>query len=54
MLGGIGATELLIILGIVMILFGAKRVPELAKGLAESIRSFRSALSGRDDTTGGK
>lgn len=40
---GIGASELLLILLIVLILFGAKRVPELAKGLGSGIREFKKA-----------
>ena len=40
---GIGTTELLIISGIIMLLFGAKKLPQLARGLAESIREIRSA-----------
>jgi sec-independent protein translocase protein TatA len=48
-LGSIGVTELLVILGIVVLLFGAKRIPELAKGLGEGIRGFRGALRGEED-----
>ena len=40
---GIGVQELLLILFIVLILFGAKRVPELAKGLGKALREFRNA-----------
>ena len=40
---GIGAQELLLILFIVLILFGAKKVPELAKGLGTALREFRKA-----------
>ena len=49
---GIGAQELLLILFIVLILFGAKRVPELAKGLGKALREFRNAAKdiGLDDT----
>jgi sec-independent protein translocase protein TatA len=49
---GIGAQELLLILFIVLILFGAKRVPELAKGLGKALREFRKAakdIEGFDD-----
>ena len=48
---GIGFTEILIILLIVIILFGARRIPELAKGLGEGIRNFKTgiaATSGRN------
>ena len=40
---GIGAQELLLILFIVLILFGAKKVPELARGLGKALREFRNA-----------
>jgi sec-independent protein translocase protein TatA len=40
---GISAGNLLIILLIILILFGAKKVPELAKGLGSGIREFKKA-----------
>jgi len=40
---GIGIQELLVILFIVLILFGAKKVPELAKGLGNALREFKKA-----------
>ena len=43
---GLGTTELLIILGIVVVLFGAKRIPDLATGLGKGIRGFQRALRG--------
>jgi sec-independent protein translocase protein TatA len=39
--------ELVVILGIAMLLFGGKKIPELAKGLGEGIRNFKTAL--KDD-----
>ena len=45
MLGGLGMPELLIILVIVLLLFGAKRLPEAGAGLGKAIRSFKDALS---------
>ncbi len=44
-----GLTELLIILFIIILLFGAKRLPDLAKGLGGSIKNFKKGLSGEDD-----
>jgi sec-independent protein translocase protein TatA len=41
---GVGTTELLIILLVIFLLFGARRLPELGKGLGEGMRSFRDAL----------
>ncbi len=40
--------ELLVILGVAVLLFGGKKIPELAKGLGEGIRNFKSALNGGD------
>ena len=47
---GIGVQELLLILFIVLILFGAKKVPELAKGLGKALREFRNAAKDIDMT----
>ena len=49
-MGNLGVPELLIILGIVVLLFGTTRLPQLGKGLGESIRNFRQGLHGTDDT----
>ncbi len=46
---GIGTTELLVILGIVVVLFGARRLPELGSGMGQAIRNFKSGLSGKDE-----
>ncbi|MDQ6665675.1 MAG: Sec-independent protein translocase subunit TatA/TatB [Bryobacteraceae bacterium] len=43
-LGGLGMPELLVILGVGVLLFGGKKIPELAKGLGEGIRSFKTSL----------
>lgn len=42
-LGSIGTTEILVILFIVLLLFGAKKIPELARGLGRGIREFKDA-----------
>lgn len=39
----------MVILLLAFVLFGAKKVPELGKGLGEGIRNFRSAIKGGDD-----
>ena len=44
-----GGQELLIILAIVVLLFGAKKIPELAKGLGKGIKNFKSEM--KDDET---
>jgi sec-independent protein translocase protein TatA len=43
MFQGIGSTELLIIAAILLVLFGGKKLPELARGVGDSIREFRKA-----------
>jgi len=40
---GIGGTELILILVVVLVLFGAKKIPELAKGLGTGIKEFKKA-----------
>jgi sec-independent protein translocase protein TatA len=45
----IGPLEIAIVLVIVLIVFGPKRLPELGKSLGEGIRGFRGSLSGEDD-----
>jgi sec-independent protein translocase protein TatA len=44
--GGISVPELLIILAIVLLLFGASKLPETGKALGAGIRNFKKALSG--------
>ena len=41
---GLGIGELLIILVIVIVIFGAQRLPQIGQGLGEGIKNFRSAL----------
>ncbi|HSI04456.1 MAG: twin-arginine translocase TatA/TatE family subunit [Myxococcota bacterium] len=45
---GLGTSELLIILVIVMLVFGASRLPQLGRGLGEGMRSFKDAIKGED------
>ena len=49
MLPGVGPTELIIVLAIVLLLFGAKKIPELARGLGTGIREFKRGASGEAD-----
>lgn len=46
-----GPTELVIILFIVILLFGAKKLPELAQGLGKGIREFKKAANDVEDAT---
>ena len=44
----IGFPELIVILGVAVLLFGGKKIPEVAKGLGEGIRNFKNALKSED------
>jgi sec-independent protein translocase protein TatA len=46
---GIGTTELLVLLGIVVIIFGARRLPELGSGLGKAIKNFKAGVTGKDE-----
>ena len=46
MFQNIGVTELLLILAVVLILFGGRKIPEVMKGLGEGIRSFKEGMHG--------
>jgi sec-independent protein translocase protein TatA len=45
MLGGIGMPELIVILVIVLIIFGAGKLPQIGEGLGKGIRNFKKATS---------
>lgn len=53
---GLGVTELVIILVIIIVVFGAAKLPQLGKGLGEGIRNFKKSVSEPDeiDVTPGK
>jgi sec-independent protein translocase protein TatA len=42
-MGNLGGPEIILILLVVFVFFGAKKIPEIAKGLGEGIREFRKA-----------
>ena len=44
-LGGLGGWEILLILLVLLIFFGAKKIPELAKGLGKGIKEFKNATN---------
>ena len=46
MLRSLGPMELLVILLVALLLFGGKKIPELAKGLGQGIRNFKDSLKG--------
>jgi sec-independent protein translocase protein TatA len=50
-MGNIGMQELIIILLIVILLFGAKKIPELASGLGKGLKEFKKAQKEPDNET---
>jgi len=46
--GTVGPQELLIVLLLVIVIFGARKIPELGKSLGEGIRNFKGSISGKD------
>jgi sec-independent protein translocase protein TatA len=50
----VGATELLIVLFIILLLFGAKRIPQLARSIGSGTREFRKGISGDYDKESSK
>jgi sec-independent protein translocase protein TatA len=52
MFPNVGMGELVIILVIVLLLFGAKRLPEVAKALGRSIKHFKDGMTDTGDTNG--
>ncbi|HEX8281978.1 MAG TPA: twin-arginine translocase TatA/TatE family subunit [Pyrinomonadaceae bacterium] len=51
-IGMIGAQELLVVLGILLLVFGGTRLPQLAKGLGASIREFKRGAAGLEEAAG--
>jgi sec-independent protein translocase protein TatA len=45
----IGMPELVVILAVFVLLFGGKKIPEMAKGLGEGIRNFKTALKSEEE-----
>jgi sec-independent protein translocase protein TatA len=49
MLANIGPIGFLVILGVALLLWGPKKLPELGKATGETLRAFRHAVSGKDE-----
>ncbi len=47
--GTLGATEIIIIAFIVLLLFGGKKIPELMKGIGKGVKSFKDGVRGIED-----
>lgn len=53
MLGNIGFTELMIIMVVVLLVFGAKRLPEIGSSIGKGIREFKRSISDAGDAING-
>jgi sec-independent protein translocase protein TatA len=49
-MGKFGVTEILVILAVVLLLFGGKKIPELMKGLGSGIKEFKNAAKEESST----
>ena len=53
-LGVIGGQEIVVILLIVLVLFGGKKIPELMKGLGKGVKEYKKALNGVEEDLNGE
>lgn len=49
LIGGLGTPELVVIFGVVILLFGGKKIPELMRGIGKGVREFNSARANLED-----
>lgn len=45
----IGTWEIILIVLVILLIFGGKKIPELMKGLGKGVKSFKDGVSGKDD-----
>ena len=48
-IGPVGPTELILIVLIIVIIFGARKLPELGKSMGESIKNFKKSIASKDN-----
>lgn len=46
-----GTTEIILILAVVLLFFGGKKIPELMKGLGQGVKEFKDASKGKEEST---
>ncbi|MDE7315990.1 MAG: twin-arginine translocase TatA/TatE family subunit, partial [Mucispirillum sp.] len=51
MMGSIGPWQVILILLIIVLLFGAKKLPQIGKGMGEALRNFKKSVNDIDDAT---
>jgi len=49
LIGGLGTTEILLIAGVLLLMFGGKKIPELMKGLGKGINEFKKGKEGIEE-----
>jgi sec-independent protein translocase protein TatA len=47
-LGGLGTGEIIVLALVILLLFGAKRIPDLARGIGKGIKEFKDARNGEE------
>jgi sec-independent protein translocase protein TatA len=52
-MGKLGVTEILLILGVLLLFFGGKKIPEFMKGLGQGMKEFKRASKGEDESEKG-
>lgn len=50
-MGSIGPWQVIIILAVLVLLFGAKKLPQIGKGMGEALRNFKKSVNDVDDAT---
>ncbi|MBQ9138428.1 MAG: twin-arginine translocase TatA/TatE family subunit [Alistipes sp.] len=50
-IGNLGGMEILLIVLLVLLLFGGKKIPELMRGIGKGVKSFRDGMDGKEDPT---
>jgi sec-independent protein translocase protein TatA len=53
LLWALGVRELIIILAVIILLFGGRKIPELIRGIGKGIREFKEAKNDKKEDTGG-
>lgn len=49
---GLGFQEILLIVLVILLFYGGKKVPEMMRGLGQGVKSFRDGMNGREDPKG--
>lgn len=53
-IGGVGVQEILVIGLVILVFFGAKKIPDFMKGLGKGVREFKDGVKGLEDTVNNK